>query len=281
MRRMTRTRMYLMTAIAVALYAGMGVAFGDGYFTGPFLVASTWAESSALSWLLLGAIVAGGIFQARRIPAGASGLAIAAGAGGPLSPRLLAGSRQFAVLWLPLRFFVGREWLASGEQKLRDAGWMDGGSSLQGYWQNAVAIPAEGRPAITYDWFRTFLQYMLDHEWYTWFGKLIAVGEFLVGVGLIVGALVGIAAFFGSLMNFNFMLAGASSANPVLFALGILLVLGWRVAGYLGLDRVLLRGLAPVRSAAKPVAPSFDGTRGGSAPSRAPTPSRNLRASRF
>jgi thiosulfate dehydrogenase [quinone] large subunit len=81
---------------------------------------------------------------------------------------------------------------------------------------------------------------MLDNTWYTWFAKLIAIGEFMVGIGLIVGALVGIAAFFGTLMNFSFLMAGTTSSNPVLFGLGVFLVLGWKVAGYIGLDRYLL-----------------------------------------
>ncbi|MEA2598909.1 MAG: thiosulfate dehydrogenase (quinone) large subunit, partial [Thermomicrobiales bacterium] len=104
------------------------------------------------------------------------------------------------------------------------------------------AVP-EGRPAApagTYAWFEDLLGYMLRHEWYTWFAKVIAIGEFLIGIGLIVGALVGIAAFFGTLMNFNFQLAGTASTNPVLFGLGVFLVLAWKVAGYWGLDRVLL-----------------------------------------
>ncbi len=145
---------------------------------------------------------------------------------------------------MPLRYFIGLEWLQAGEHKLRDSAWMDGGSALQGYWERAVAIPEPpGRAAITYAWYRDVLQYMLDHEWYTWFAKLIAVGEFLVGIGLIVGALVGIAAFFGTLMNFSFMLAGSSSTNPVLFGLTVFLVLAWKVAGYWGLDRWLIPAL--------------------------------------
>ena len=84
---------------------------------------------------------------------------------------------------------------------------------------------------------------MLRHEWYTWFAKVIAVGEVLIGLALIVGALVGIAAFFGTLMNFNFQLAGSASTNPVLFGLGVLLVLAWKVAGWWGLDRWLLTTL--------------------------------------
>ena len=48
------------------------------------------------------------------------------------------------------------------------------------------------------------------------------------------------AAFFGALMNMNFMLAGSASTNPVLFFLAVGLMLGWKVAGYYGADRVLL-----------------------------------------
>ena len=41
-------------------------------------------------------------------------------------------------------------------------------------------------------------------------------------------------------MNMSFLLAGSASTNPVLFTLGIGLILAWRVAGYYGLDRYLL-----------------------------------------
>jgi thiosulfate dehydrogenase [quinone] large subunit len=81
---------------------------------------------------------------------------------------------------------------------------------------------------------------MLDRQWYTRFGKLIAVGEVLVGVGIIVGGLVGVAAFFGALLNMSFMLAGSASTNPVLFSLDILLMIAWQVAGYWGADHVIL-----------------------------------------
>lgn len=44
-------------------------------------------------------------------------------------------------------------------------------------------------------------------------------------------------------MNFNFMLAGTASTNPVMFFLAILLMLAWKTAGYYGLDRWLLTRL--------------------------------------
>jgi thiosulfate dehydrogenase [quinone] large subunit len=57
---------------------------------------------------------------------------------------------------------------------------------------------------------------------------------------LILGAFVGLAAAGGLLMNMAFLLAGTTSTNPVLAILGVLLILAWKNAGYIGLDRYLL-----------------------------------------
>jgi len=73
---------------------------------------------------------------------------------------------------------------------------------LKGFWEAAIRIPAPpARPPISFEWYRTFIQYLLDIQAYTWFAKLVAYGEFIVGVALIIGAFVGIAAFFGAFMN--------------------------------------------------------------------------------
>jgi thiosulfate dehydrogenase [quinone] large subunit len=169
------------------------------------------------------------------------------------------GNVFLALAWLPVRFFVGRDWLSAGWHKVTDPEWTQGGTALQSYWERAVAIPEQGRPAITYDWFRQVLQFMLDNGWYTWFAKLIAWGELLVGLGLVVGALVGIAAVFGTVMNFSFMLAGSASTNPVLFGLAVFLVLAWKVAGFWGLDRWLLAAVGtPWQPGARPSGASPD-----------------------
>jgi thiosulfate dehydrogenase [quinone] large subunit len=158
----------------------------------------------------------------------------------PLAKALFANTKM-AWFWLAVRLYVGYEWLEAGLHKYSDPKWMGDGSALLGYWTNAVKVPAPpARAAITYDWFRGFLQFLIDNNTSVWMAKVVTFGEIAVGLGLIVGAFVGVAAFFGALMNMNFMLAGSASTNPVLFFLAVGLMLAWKVAGYYGADRVLL-----------------------------------------
>jgi thiosulfate dehydrogenase [quinone] large subunit len=162
---------------------------------------------------------------------------------GPAFSRFLFSNRYAGLVWLPIRIFLGFAWLDAGLHKVQGKGWMDGGGAILGYWQNAVTIPdaaSGGHAAITYDWYRDFIQMLINNNAQTWFAPLLALGEIAVGLGLIFGALTGIAAFFGALMNVSYLLAGSTSSNPVLFTLAIGVMLAWRVAGYYGLDRYLL-----------------------------------------
>ena len=61
-----------------------------------------------------------------------------------------------------------------------------------------------------------------------------------IGIALFLGAFTGLAAFAGGFMNWNFVMAGSASTNPVLFAIATWLVLAWKTAGWIGLDRWLL-----------------------------------------
>ena len=85
---------------------------------------------------------------------------------------------------------------------------------------------------------------MLNAQAYTWFAKIIAVSEFAIGILLIAGVFVGVTAFFGGFMNWNFIMAGSASVNGVFFGLAVLLVLAWKIAGYLGVDYFLLPRVA-------------------------------------
>jgi thiosulfate dehydrogenase (quinone) large subunit len=162
--------------------------------------------------------------------------------------RFVFGSTALAPLWLIARLYLGYQWLTSGWGKVwGDNRWIavegQDGQQLRSFWERAVAVPEEGRPPITFGWYRDFLNHMLENEWYTWFAWIIALGEVAVGLALIVGVFTGFAALGGAFMNFNFMLAGTASTNPVLFIIAILIIMGWKVAGWIGIDRWLLPAL--------------------------------------
>ena len=147
------------------------------------------------------------------------------------------------LLWLPLRLWLGYQWIEASSHKIGNPAWVQTGEALKGFWAAAVQIPEKGRPPISFDWYRAFIQMMLDAQAYTWFAKLVAYGELLIGIALILGAFTGIAAFFSGFMNWNFMMAGSASTNPMLFTVAVLLILAWKVSGYFGADYVLLRWL--------------------------------------
>jgi len=170
----------------------------------------------------------------------------------PPLARFLFSNTRFSTVWAVIRVLLGLAWLDAGLHKVTNPAWMETGLALKGFWTNAVAIPAQGRPPVTFDWYRGFLQGMLDAGSYVWFAKLVALGEVLVGVALIVGAFVGIAAFFAAIMNWNFIMAGSASSNGLFLVAAIALVLAWKTAGYIGLDYFLLPKLGTPWSRHKP-----------------------------
>ena len=158
----------------------------------------------------------------------------------PKIARVLFSHTRIAWLWTIIRVYVGWQWFEAGWSKLHSAVWVgdQSGTALAGFVQGALQKTAGAHPDVQ-GWYASFLkQVVLAHP--QAFAHLVTYGEILVGVALMVGALVGIAAFFGLFMNLNFLLAGTVSTNPVLFVLSIMLVLGWKVAGFYGLDRWLL-----------------------------------------
>jgi thiosulfate dehydrogenase [quinone] large subunit len=159
----------------------------------------------------------------------------------PPFTRVLFSDTRFAWVWLILRLYMAYTWLTSGWGKFTNPAWANTGEALKSFWMGAVKV--DPKPVIAFDWYRAFIQYMLDTQAYTWFAKIVLTGELLIGVGLLLGAFTGIAAFAGGMMNWNFMMAGTTSVNPVFFVFSVLLVVAWKTAGYWGLDRYLLPAL--------------------------------------
>lgn len=154
--------------------------------------------------------------------------------------RLLFADTRLAPLWALLRVYVGWQWLDAGWHKVTDPAWVGGqaGTAVTGFLNGALAKTGGERPSVS-GWYGAFIENVaLPNA--TLFSYLVAFGEVAVGAALILGLLTGVAAFFGGLMNANFLLAGTLSSNPLLFILATWLVLAWRVAGWWGLDRWVL-----------------------------------------
>jgi len=155
----------------------------------------------------------------------------------PRIARALFSEVRWSWIWLPLRLYVGWQWLSAGWGKLGNPAWTgsDAGAALSGFVQGALQKTTGAHPDVQ-GWYASFLENLVLPNASFW-SQLVVWGEILVGIALILGVFVGIAAFFGGFMNMNYLLSGTVSTNPVLLAIAILLVLAWKTAGWWGLDR--------------------------------------------
>ncbi len=121
--------------------------------------------------------------------------------------------------------------IPAGWGKITSGKWLFGdGSPIQGLVGGAIS--ADGTPG----WYVWFLENVVEPN-SSLFATLVALGEFAAGLGLLVGLLTGIAAFGAVFLNANFILAGSLGSNPALVVMGLFLVVAWRNAGWIGLDR--------------------------------------------
>ncbi len=170
----------------------------------------------------------------------------------------LFNSHGAAVIWLVARLYLGYEWLHAGFEKVTgteggfwtwhfgytDGSWLRSAKPLQGFLGYAVTGAGQGpHSAVNYGWYASFLNWMAHPGPAAFFSKLIALGEVAIGIALIIGLFVGIAAFFAGMLTVSFGLAGVAGVNPVFFLIEIMLILAWRNAGYYGVDRYVLPAL--------------------------------------
>ena len=146
-------------------------------------------------------------------------------------------------VWLVVRLYVAYQWLDASFEKLGSSAWIGAhaGAAIIGFAKRGLAETAGAHPDVT-GWYATFLRdFVIPNA--AWISPIITFGEMAVGFGLLLGCITGIAAFCGLTMNFSYLLGGTLSINPVLAILEIFLVLAWRNAGWIGVDRFLLPAL--------------------------------------
>jgi thiosulfate dehydrogenase (quinone) large subunit len=136
---------------------------------------------------------------------------------------------QAAVVWTVLRVWLGLQWIEAGYHKLT------GGFDAGGFLKGALANATGDHPAVQ-AWYADFLQQFAIPNVQI-FNVLIPWGELLVGIGLIVGLATLPALLAGAFMNLNFMLAGTTSTNPILYTAAMILLFVGTGAYLFGLDR--------------------------------------------
>ena len=161
----------------------------------------------------------------------------------PPIARALFNDTRYAWIWLIVRLYVGYEWFHEGLNKVSSPVWggAKAGTVLVPWIHGALAKTQGAHPDVQ-GWYAAFLEHVVLPNAAFW-SVAVSYGELFVGLGLILGMFTGIAAFFGTVMNGSYLLAGTVSINPILFALASLLVLAWKTAGYWGIDRFLLAKL--------------------------------------
>jgi thiosulfate dehydrogenase (quinone) large subunit len=138
-------------------------------------------------------------------------------------------------IFVVLRLYLGFSFITAGYHKLTG-----GGFDASGFLKGAIGNPVKGPEGdILYGWYVSFLKdFALPNV--DIFNTIVPIGEFLIGLGLIIGCLTTAAAFFALIMNFSFLLAGTVSSNPQdIFLGGIILFSGYN-AGRYGLDHWLI-----------------------------------------
>jgi thiosulfate dehydrogenase [quinone] large subunit len=171
----------------------------------------------------------------------------------PKLARFFFASQAAAPIWLVARIWLGYQWLQAGWEKITGTesgwhwaftsqSWLKSSAGLKGFAGYALSNAKGPHAAVNYGWYASFLRW-IEHSGAGFMAPVIAVGEVLIGAALIAGLFTGVAAFSAGMLTMSFGLAGVAGVNPLFFLVEVLLILAWRNAGYLGLDRFVLPAL--------------------------------------
>lgn len=128
-----------------------------------------------------------------------------------------------------IRIYLGYTWLTAGWGKAM------GDFDASGFIQGAIANAGGENPTVQ-SWWAAFLETVaLPHA--DLFSFMVAWGEVLVGIALILGVFTNFAALMGITMNFSFLFSGTVSTNAQMVLLTFFVLVAGYNAGRYGLDR--------------------------------------------
>jgi thiosulfate dehydrogenase [quinone] large subunit len=152
----------------------------------------------------------------------------------------LKEKKVISILWTVIRIWLGYEFLKAGIEKIGQPVWVgsQAGVAITGFLKGALAKAGGEHPAVQ-QWYASFIQNVALPNAKV-FSYIIAFGELLTGLGLILGVFTYIALFAGAFMNLNYLLAGTTSLNPNMLTLTFILLYVGANSYYYGIDRFLM-----------------------------------------
>jgi thiosulfate dehydrogenase (quinone) large subunit len=151
---------------------------------------------------------------------------------------------KLGLVWLAARVWVGFTFLQAAWEKLNDPAWVGehAPAGIHGFLSFATSPPMTtgDHPQVS-GWYA----WLINHAFLPadgFMGYLVVSGELAVGLALILGIFTLPAAFFGLVMNLNYLLAGdtGSGKGPVMLTLELLILFAGTSAYAYGLDRLLI-----------------------------------------
>ncbi len=144
------------------------------------------------------------------------------------------------LVWLIIRLLLAYEWITAGWEKINSPAWVGAQvpAGIHGFLTGAVGKTGGAHPTV-FTWYGNFLKNVaLPNEHL--FSYMVAGGELLIGLALLVGLFTKWAAFWGAFMNLNFLLAGTTSSNSYMLALEAGMLFAGLGVSFYGLDTFVL-----------------------------------------
>lgn len=145
----------------------------------------------------------------------------------------LTRSKVMAIGWTAIRVWLGIMWIQAGVAKLWGA---ENPAFLHNRGAGVAGFAAHG--AAAYSWWGSFLHsFVVPNS--GWIGVLVAVAEFLIGCGLVLGLFTPIAALASLALLFTYVMSGTASVCALYALFAIVLLATWRTSSWIGLDGLI------------------------------------------
>lgn len=152
----------------------------------------------------------------------------------------LFNNKYLIPAWTILRIWLGYQWIVPAIEKLQDPTWVgsEAGVAITGFLKGALAKSTGDHPSVQW-WYAKFVENVALPNVGA-FTYLVPFGELLVGISIILGAFTIVGLLGGAFMNLNYLLAGTTSTNQILYTVAVILLAAGTNAYVIGIDKLLI-----------------------------------------